>query len=180
MPRYCPATPPAAQEVPGAAEPRLRATSSLSAGARAGFPAAAGRQRLQRDLPEGHDPLGGGETQHRPGLLLQDRGGGCNAARLGKEGASQGEGQLGATPPCRQPPPRDVSFPAQVVSDTRRLSDVEWFQDVYGAAVQLVRVVATEETRKRRNWVFIVGEWHRFGVTTMAENCQVLLCVQPS
>ncbi|XP_032645293.2 phosphomevalonate kinase [Chelonoidis abingdonii] len=50
-----------------------------------------------------------------------------------------------------------VTQPVWVVSDTRRLSDVEWFQDVYGATVQLVRVVATEETRKRRNWVFIVG-----------------------
>lgn len=47
---------------------------------------------------------------------------------------------------------------AQVVSDTRRLSDVEWFRDVYGDVVQTVRVVATEETRKRRNWVFVTGE----------------------
>ncbi|NXL12580.1 PMVK kinase, partial [Mesembrinibis cayennensis] len=47
--------------------------------------------------------------------------------------------------------------PAQVVSDTRRLSDVEWFRDVYGAAVQTVRVVASEETRKRRNWAFVAG-----------------------
>ncbi|XP_040394545.1 phosphomevalonate kinase isoform X1 [Cygnus olor] len=46
----------------------------------------------------------------------------------------------------------------QVVSDTRRLSDVEWFRDVYGDAVQTVRVVASEETRKRRNWVFVAGE----------------------
>lgn len=45
-----------------------------------------------------------------------------------------------------------------MVSDTRRLSDVEWFRDVYGDAVQTVRVVASEETRKRRNWVFIAGE----------------------
>ncbi|XP_040394546.1 phosphomevalonate kinase isoform X2 [Cygnus olor] len=45
----------------------------------------------------------------------------------------------------------------QVVSDTRRLSDVEWFRDVYGDAVQTVRVVASEETRKRRNWVFVAG-----------------------
>uniref|UniRef100_A0A8C3IRL2 Phosphomevalonate kinase n=1 Tax=Chrysemys picta bellii TaxID=8478 RepID=A0A8C3IRL2_CHRPI len=50
-----------------------------------------------------------------------------------------------------------VTQPVWVVSDTRRLSDVEWFQDVYGSTVQLVRVVATEETRKRRNWVFIVA-----------------------
>ncbi|NXL97809.1 PMVK kinase, partial [Tyrannus savana] len=47
--------------------------------------------------------------------------------------------------------------PVQVVSDTRRLSDVEWFRDVYGDVVQTVRVVATEETRKRRNWVFVTG-----------------------
>ncbi|NXT22902.1 PMVK kinase, partial [Syrrhaptes paradoxus] len=47
--------------------------------------------------------------------------------------------------------------PAQVVSDTRRLSDVEWFRDAYGDAVVTVRVVASEETRKRRNWVFVAG-----------------------
>ncbi|NWQ98007.1 PMVK kinase, partial [Burhinus bistriatus] len=47
--------------------------------------------------------------------------------------------------------------PVQVVSDTRRLSDVEWFRDVYGDLVQTVRVVATEETRKRRSWIFVAG-----------------------
>ncbi|XP_056366655.1 phosphomevalonate kinase [Oenanthe melanoleuca] len=47
--------------------------------------------------------------------------------------------------------------PVWVVSDTRRLSDVEWFRDAYGAVVQTVRVVASEETRKRRNWVFVTG-----------------------
>lgn len=45
-----------------------------------------------------------------------------------------------------------------MVSDTRRLSDVEWFRDTFGDVVQTVRVVATEETRKRRNWVFVTGE----------------------
>ncbi|NWT33894.1 PMVK kinase, partial [Cardinalis cardinalis] len=45
----------------------------------------------------------------------------------------------------------------QVVSDTRRLSDVEWFRAAYGDVVQTVRVVASEETRKRRNWVFVPG-----------------------
>ncbi|KFP83698.1 Phosphomevalonate kinase, partial [Acanthisitta chloris] len=50
-----------------------------------------------------------------------------------------------------------VAQPVWVVSDTRRLSDVEWFRDVYGDSVQTVRVVATEETRKRRNWVFVAG-----------------------
>lgn len=46
----------------------------------------------------------------------------------------------------------------QVVSDTRRLSDVEWFRDAYGDAVLTVRVTATEETRRRRSWVFVAGE----------------------
>ncbi|KAM6294348.1 LOW QUALITY PROTEIN: phosphomevalonate kinase [Aegotheles albertisi] len=47
--------------------------------------------------------------------------------------------------------------PVWVVSDTRRLSDLEWFRDVYGDAVLTVRVVATEETRRRRDWVFVTG-----------------------
>ncbi|NWU74012.1 PMVK kinase, partial [Pterocles burchelli] len=47
--------------------------------------------------------------------------------------------------------------PVWVVSDVRRLSDVEWFRDTYGDAVVTVRVVASEETRKRRNWVFVAG-----------------------
>uniref|UniRef100_A0A8V1AGB0 Phosphomevalonate kinase n=1 Tax=Gallus gallus TaxID=9031 RepID=A0A8V1AGB0_CHICK len=46
---------------------------------------------------------------------------------------------------------------ARVVSDTRRLSDVEWFRDAYGDAVLTVRVTATEETRRRRSWVFVAG-----------------------
>ncbi|XP_054836492.1 phosphomevalonate kinase [Eublepharis macularius] len=50
-----------------------------------------------------------------------------------------------------------VVQPIWVVSDTRRLSDVEWFRDVYGDLVKVVRVIATEETRKRRDWVFIAG-----------------------
>ncbi|KAL7978095.1 hypothetical protein Chor_005082 [Crotalus horridus] len=46
---------------------------------------------------------------------------------------------------------------AKIVSDTRRSSDVEWFRDVYGDLVQVVRVVATEEIRRRRKWVFVAG-----------------------
>ncbi|XP_062367546.1 phosphomevalonate kinase isoform X2 [Cinclus cinclus] len=53
--------------------------------------------------------------------------------------------------------------PVWVVSDTRRLSDVEWFRDAYGDVVQTVRVVATEETRKRRNWVFVTVGARGFG-----------------
>ncbi|XP_072214756.1 phosphomevalonate kinase isoform X1 [Excalfactoria chinensis] len=47
--------------------------------------------------------------------------------------------------------------PVWVVSDTRRLSDVEWFRDAYGAAVLTVRVMASEETRRKRSWVFVAG-----------------------
>ncbi|XP_065585925.1 phosphomevalonate kinase [Cyrtonyx montezumae] len=47
--------------------------------------------------------------------------------------------------------------PVWVVSDTRRLSDVEWFWGAYGDAVLTVRVTATEETRRRRSWVFVAG-----------------------
>ncbi|XP_063172949.1 phosphomevalonate kinase [Candoia aspera] len=50
-----------------------------------------------------------------------------------------------------------VTQPVWVVSDTRRASDVEWFRNVYGDLVQVVRVVANEETRRRRDWVFVAG-----------------------
>ncbi|KAM3825102.1 phosphomevalonate kinase [Vipera latastei] len=50
-----------------------------------------------------------------------------------------------------------LTQPIWIVSDTRRSSDVEWFRDVYGDLVQVVRVIATEETRRRRDWVFVAG-----------------------
>ncbi|KAL8184534.1 UNVERIFIED_CONTAM: hypothetical protein K2H54_019670 [Gekko kuhli] len=50
-----------------------------------------------------------------------------------------------------------VAQPVWVVCDTRRLSDVEWFRDVYGDLVKVVRIIAMEETRKRRDWVFVTG-----------------------
>ncbi|XP_029435305.1 phosphomevalonate kinase isoform X2 [Rhinatrema bivittatum] len=50
-----------------------------------------------------------------------------------------------------------ITQPVWVVSDTRRRSDVEWFQGAYGDLAQTVRVVASEETRKHRGWVFTAG-----------------------
>uniref|UniRef100_A0A8D0U703 Phosphomevalonate kinase n=1 Tax=Sus scrofa TaxID=9823 RepID=A0A8D0U703_PIG len=47
-----------------------------------------------------------------------------------------------------------VSQPIWLVSDTRRLSDIQWFQETYGAVTQTVRVVATEQSRQQRGWVF--------------------------
>lgn len=50
-----------------------------------------------------------------------------------------------------------VCQPVWLVSDTRRVSDIQWFQEAYGAVTQTVRVVATEESRQQRGWVFTPG-----------------------
>ncbi|XP_073663049.1 phosphomevalonate kinase isoform X1 [Tursiops truncatus] len=47
-----------------------------------------------------------------------------------------------------------VSQPVWLVSDTRRVSDIQWFREAYGAVTQTVRVVATEQSRQQRGWVF--------------------------
>lgn len=50
-----------------------------------------------------------------------------------------------------------VSQPVWLVSDVRRLSDVQWFQEAYGPVLQTVRVVASEQSRQQRGWVFTPG-----------------------
>ncbi|XP_057649411.1 phosphomevalonate kinase isoform X2 [Chionomys nivalis] len=50
-----------------------------------------------------------------------------------------------------------VSQPIWLVSDTRRVSDIQWFQEVYGTVTQTVRVVASEQSRQQRGWVFTPG-----------------------
>ncbi|XP_043860036.1 phosphomevalonate kinase isoform X1 [Dromiciops gliroides] len=45
----------------------------------------------------------------------------------------------------------------QLVSDVRRVSDIQWFQSSFGDVTQLVRVVASEESRQQRGWVFTAG-----------------------
>lgn len=50
-----------------------------------------------------------------------------------------------------------VCQPVWLVSDTRRLSDIQWFQEAYGAVTQTVRVVASEQSRQQRGWVFTPG-----------------------
>ncbi|XP_004693831.1 PREDICTED: phosphomevalonate kinase [Condylura cristata] len=52
---------------------------------------------------------------------------------------------------------KDVSQPIWLVSDTRRVSDIKWFREAYGAVTQLVRVVASEQSRRQRGWVFTPG-----------------------
>ncbi|XP_054419472.1 phosphomevalonate kinase isoform X3 [Pteronotus mesoamericanus] len=51
-----------------------------------------------------------------------------------------------------------VSQPVWLVSDTRRVSDIQWFRETYGAVVQTVRVVASEQSRQQRGWVFTPDE----------------------
>lgn len=50
-----------------------------------------------------------------------------------------------------------VSQPIWLVSDARRLSDIRWFREAYGALTQTVRVVAEEQSRRQRGWVFTPG-----------------------
>ncbi|XP_054567976.1 phosphomevalonate kinase isoform X2 [Eptesicus fuscus] len=50
-----------------------------------------------------------------------------------------------------------VSQPVWLVSDTRRVSDIQWFREAYGAVTQTVRVVASEQSRQQRGWVFTPG-----------------------
>ncbi|XP_023598338.1 phosphomevalonate kinase isoform X2 [Trichechus manatus latirostris] len=50
-----------------------------------------------------------------------------------------------------------VSQPVWLVSDTRRVSDIQWFREAYGASAQTVRVVASEQSRQQRGWVFTTG-----------------------
>ncbi|XP_072588571.1 phosphomevalonate kinase isoform X2 [Vulpes vulpes] len=47
-----------------------------------------------------------------------------------------------------------IFHPVWLVSDTRRVSDIQWFREAYGALTQTVRVVASEQSRQQRGWVF--------------------------
>ncbi|XP_025852960.1 phosphomevalonate kinase isoform X4 [Vulpes vulpes] len=50
-----------------------------------------------------------------------------------------------------------IFHPVWLVSDTRRVSDIQWFREAYGALTQTVRVVASEQSRQQRGWVFTTG-----------------------
>lgn len=45
----------------------------------------------------------------------------------------------------------------QVVSDARRLSDLQWFWSRFPRQTQTVRVQSSEETRRQRGWSFTPG-----------------------
>lgn len=50
-----------------------------------------------------------------------------------------------------------VAQPVWLVSDARRLSDIQWFREAYGPVTKTVRVVASEKSRQERGWVFTPG-----------------------
>lgn len=45
----------------------------------------------------------------------------------------------------------------QVVSDARRLSDLQWFWSRFPRQTQTVRIQSSEETRRQRGWSFTPG-----------------------
>uniref|UniRef100_A0AAY5L8Z6 Phosphomevalonate kinase n=1 Tax=Esox lucius TaxID=8010 RepID=A0AAY5L8Z6_ESOLU len=54
--------------------------------------------------------------------------------------------------------------PIWIVSDARRLSDLQWFWRVYPSQSRCVRVEASEETRRERGWEFTAAPIDLFGV----------------
>jgi len=48
--------------------------------------------------------------------------------------------------------------PIWIVSDTRRQTDLKWFKENYGTAVKTVRVLADDDVRRQRGWVFTPGK----------------------
>ncbi|XP_022068014.1 phosphomevalonate kinase [Acanthochromis polyacanthus] len=52
---------------------------------------------------------------------------------------------------------RGARQPVWVVSDARRLSDLQWFQSKFPRQTQCVRVQSSEETRTQRGWSFTAG-----------------------
>merc|ERR1711953_1294997 len=45
-------------------------------------------------------------------------------------------------------------FPVWIVSDCRRETDVQYFQETYGSIVATIRIVASDTARTERGWVF--------------------------
>uniref|UniRef100_A0A3P8SY69 Phosphomevalonate kinase n=1 Tax=Amphiprion percula TaxID=161767 RepID=A0A3P8SY69_AMPPE len=52
---------------------------------------------------------------------------------------------------------RGIRQPVWVVSDARRLSDLQWFRSKFPLQTQCVRVQSSEETRMQRGWSFTAG-----------------------
>ncbi|XP_030638506.1 phosphomevalonate kinase [Chanos chanos] len=52
---------------------------------------------------------------------------------------------------------RDAIQPVWIISDARRMSDLQWFWREYPQQCKCVRVVASEQTRAQRGWKVIAG-----------------------
>nr|XP_020474448.1 phosphomevalonate kinase [Monopterus albus] len=52
---------------------------------------------------------------------------------------------------------RGAQQPVWVVSDARRLSDLQWFWSEFPRQTRCVRVQSSEQTRKQRGWSFTTG-----------------------
>ncbi|CAH0381198.1 unnamed protein product [Bemisia tabaci] len=47
--------------------------------------------------------------------------------------------------------------PVWIISDARRMTDLEWFQSHYGNSLLTVRIRADIDVRKKRGWIFTQG-----------------------
>ncbi|KAJ8354702.1 hypothetical protein SKAU_G00222690 [Synaphobranchus kaupii] len=52
---------------------------------------------------------------------------------------------------------RGATQPIWIVSDARRLSDLQWFRTEYPSQTRCIRVEASEHTRHQRGWEFTPG-----------------------
>ncbi|XP_038550653.1 phosphomevalonate kinase-like [Micropterus salmoides] len=52
---------------------------------------------------------------------------------------------------------RGARQPVWMVSDARRLSDLQWFWSEFPRQTQTVRVQSSEKTRQQRGWIFTAG-----------------------
>jgi len=49
------------------------------------------------------------------------------------------------------------TFPIWIISDARRLTDLQFFRENYGERMKIIRVVAPDSVRSDRGWVFTSG-----------------------
>ncbi|KAI2655697.1 Phosphomevalonate kinase [Labeo rohita] len=52
---------------------------------------------------------------------------------------------------------KHATQPIWIISDCRRLSDVQWFREEFSGKCVCVRVEASEQTRSQRGWRFTTG-----------------------
>nr|XP_015224331.1 PREDICTED: phosphomevalonate kinase [Lepisosteus oculatus] len=105
----------------------------------------------------------GGQAPSTAGILIRDGQQGA-AQCLSVSGCSSVSQCLRVCPSvsvCEQENRPDRSLRClsdlQIVSDTRRRSDLQWFWSRYPDRCRTVRVEAAEQTRRERGWQFTAG-----------------------